>query len=358
MKRFYLPLLLALTVTLSGCGNLRKAVQGQLGALHSDSRESNQAQDANTSEASSTETERQSYTVDNVTFSVDGSWEHAPQDGFEGTFLTADRKADYQLQGVSPLGSYTPEEFFQFLKDHYANSHEIVSADNSVSSFVTADQLDAYVGRIEMTAREVRFSVDVLIVPQKNTVVTFAGQCKEENTLPVDVREITETAVFAIGTEDMLSGNTFQIDDGSELQLQGDSSFLWYQTAGDLKSACCMGTYEVYYGQPAVDKVASMTEYGLTKEELEQTLSSNMNGYIPGGSSVLDSLYGVDEEDTCFVCLDTFYAVILHNEKLVDGAETTEMGNDTLYIGYYLPEQETADMLNANTANYTSWKLQ
>lgn len=361
MKRIYLSLLLVLTIFFSGCGSLRKAVQHQLGAVtnaeHSSTSQEQESNEPETPVSSAAETEQQSYTVDYVTFSVDSSWEHSPQDGYEGTFLTADHKAGYQLQGISPLGSYSPEEFFQMLQNHYADSHDILSADDTVSSFVTADHLDAYIGHIDMKARQVLFSVDVLIVPQKNTVVTFAAQCQEGNTLPVDIREITETATFDIGTEDMIGGNTFIIDDGSELQLQENGSFLWYQTAEDTKSPCCMGTYEVFYGQSAIDQVVSLTEYGLTKEELEQTLSSSMNGYVPGGSSVLDHMYGVDEESTCFVCLDTFYAVILHNEKLVDGTETTEMGNDTLYIGYYLPEQNTADMLNANTANYTSWEF-
>ena len=59
------------------------------------------------------------------------------------------------------------------------------------------------------------------------------------------------------------------------------------------------------------------------------------------------------------MCLDTFYAVILHNQRLVRSPEdVTEGGNSTLYIGFYLPELNMADLTNCNAASYTQWTLQ
>ena len=112
-----------------------------------------------------------------------------------------------------------------------------------------------------------------------------------------------------------------------------------------------------------MDKVGSMTEYGLTMEELEQVLAANMNGYIPGGSSPLDYLYAMgeleDNRERYQVCLDTFYAVILHNQRLVSSPEDVrEGGNSTLYIGFYLPELKMADLTNCNAASHTQWTFQ
>ena len=119
----------------------------------------------------------------------------------------------------------------------------------------------------------------------------------------------------------------------------------------------------MYYGQSAMDKVASMTEYGLTMEELEQVLASSMNGYIPGGSRPSDYLYAMGElEDNrkrYQVCLDTFYAVILHNQRLISSPEDVrEGGNSVLYIGFYLPELEMADLTNCNAMSNTQWTFQ
>ena len=119
----------------------------------------------------------------------------------------------------------------------------------------------------------------------------------------------------------------------------------------------------MYYGQAAMDKVASMTEYGLTMEELERVLAANMNGYIPGGSRPSDYFYAMgeleDNRDRYQVCRDTFYAVILHNQRLVSSLEDVqEGGNSVLYIGFYLPELKMADLTNCNAMSNTQWTFQ
>ena len=85
-----------------------------------------------------------------------------------------------------------------------------------------------------------------------------------------------------------------------------------------------------------------------------------MNGYKLGGSNISDFINSDDyyeSDDIYQICKDSFYAVILHNEKLVDSGSTSDMGNDTLYIGFYISELEYADMLNVMTANYAGWIL-
>jgi lipoprotein len=367
MKKFYLPILaLALSVALTACGNVKKEStienSDESSAETSVTSElSEETTEINTEAFAEQATEVLSYqtcTVDNVSFMVDSSWK--PLNGHEGTFATPDEKNVYQLQGVSSLGSYTPEEFFQHLKDIYSESNEIVRSDDTLTSFVTSDNLESYIGRIDMKVNGIFFSIDVLIVPQKNKVVTFAGQSPSENDLSVDVRDITKTASFNIAAGDYISGNTFIAKDGSELCLGSDGEFIYYQSEEDHNKPYCTGTYEVYYGQEAFDKLSTMEEYGLTKEELEETLSANMNGYKLGGFNISDFINSDDyyeSDDIYQICKDSFYAVILHNEKLVDSGSTSDMGNDTLYIGFYISELEYADMLNVMTANYAGWTL-
>ena len=368
MKKRYLPLLLlGITVTLSSCGPVTKAFLPKPTYNNSDaattadssSKQSSGRSDRN-SKTSAKNSDLQTCTVDNVTFSVNKDWE--PMDGYDGTFTIPDNNIVYQLQGISFLGSYTPEEVYQKLLDYYTDYYEVLSTDDSPVSCTTPDNVECSVGRIEMTKDSVLYSIDVLICPQKNTVVTFAAQCHKNDTLPVDLREITSTATFNIGTKDYVSGNTFIAADDSELCLSSDNSFIYYQSASDHEGAYCTGTYDVYYGQEAFDKLVSLEEYGLTEEELEETLASNMAGYKPGESSPADFFQDEDdynEEDYYHVCKDTFYVVILHNEELVEPEnQVSEMGYDTLYLGYYLPELEKLDLTNANTANPAEWTLQ
>ena len=118
MKKFYLPILaLALSVALTACGNVKK--ESTIESSDESSAEtsvtselSEETTEINTEAFAEQATEALSYqtcTVDNVSFMVDSSWK--PLNGHEGTFATPDEKNVYQLQGVSSLGSYTPEGY-------------------------------------------------------------------------------------------------------------------------------------------------------------------------------------------------------------------------------------------------------
>lgn len=354
------------TTALKGCSIEKKeisaeeAVTEMIDAESGSPTETEAAMEESQEDTVSTGT--QSCTVDNVTFKVNESWE--PIDGYEGTFSAEGGACVYQLQGLSRLGRYTPEDFYQELTSHYTSSYEVTYSDETLNDILLEDGTEALVGRVDMLMDGVVFSIDVLIAPQKNTVVTYACQHPEDISLDakMDIRFVTASTEFSTGLRDMITGQTLIASDGSELCLNADGSFIYYQETNNHDGAYCDGTYEVWYGQAAIDQVASMTDYGLTAEELEQTLSADMNGYSIGGSMPYDFF----EDDTSetpegeegyFICKDTFYAVALHNDRMVDGEEVTELGHDTLYIGYYVQELELFDMLNANTANYAQWEL-
>lgn len=99
-------------------------------------------------------------------------------------------------------------------------------------------------------------------------------------------------------------------------------------------SHSAQGVYEGYRGQAAMDKAVFMTEYGLTMGELE------------------------DNRTRYDVCRDTFYAVILNNQRLIRSPGDVREGSSTLYLGFYLPKLEMADLLNCNAVSYTQWMFQ
>lgn len=367
MKKRYLPLLLlGLSLSLTSCGPvtrlLLRTYNRQKDYNNYDINEEYDYDEDNTSTDSifdeySDSSELKSCTVDNISFSVNASFE--PVSGAEGSFTGENQYTIYQLQGVSSLGKSAPEDAFQKLVDFYSEQYNVTYYDSMLTTMITQDNAVCEVGRIEVINQNVCFSIDVLICEQKNKVITYAAQYLEGNTPATDIRDITNTTTFQIGSEDYVSGNTFTVSDGSELCLNSDGSFIYYQYSTDHEGPYYAGTYEVYYGQNAIDKIVSMDEYGVTEEELNQTLTANMAGYIPGETSsaaLLDSLEY--DYDTYHVCKDTFYAIILHNEELVEPEyQVTTLDHDTLYFGHYIPELELVDLLNANTANYTEWKF-
>ncbi|MDD6268477.1 MAG: hypothetical protein PUA84_00265 [Oscillospiraceae bacterium] len=342
-----------IAISLTGCRKFVPLIK------NSDERITNEPENTTVSEESSAEApQMQSCTVGNISFEVPCDWE--PIEGFEGSFTSPDKKTAFQLQGESILGSYSPEEFFDDLADSYSSSYTISYKDEDISSITTADGTECFAGRIQMTANKVLFDIDVLIAPDKNTVLTFASQCSEDREPSADIRDVTRTAVFNIGTEDMASGRKFSMSDGTEIHLNNDGNFRYFKEAGKTDSNYFEGTYETFYGQSAFDRIVSMTEYGLTEEELEQTLSANMNGYSIGGSSPLDYLESSgaiepSEKEYFRICKDTFYAIVLKTTSLNEDNIISDSDNTVLFLGYYLPELQQFDMLNANSYNYTQW---
>ena len=121
-----------------------------------------------------------------------------------------------------------------------------------------------------MKVNGIFFSIDVLIVPQKNTVVTFAGQSPSENDLSVDVRDITKTASFNIAAGDYISGNTFIAKDGSELCLDLTENLFIINQKRIITNLTVQGTYEVYYGQEALINCRLWKNTVLQKKSLKK----------------------------------------------------------------------------------------
>ena len=307
------------------------------------------------------------YSTQGISFELPADWTQA-----EGTdlFYATARREVYGLNGASPLGSYTPQEFFQALVEHYQAGGQFTGLEvtETLDTWKSSDGVECYAADLTGYQDSILYCIKLIIAPQKNLTLTFCGQANADTLddpaiVWMELNELCDTLTFEIGTKDEITGNIFLCGDGSQLCLQDGGSFRYYQSAEDHEHQYYEGVYEVYRGQAAMDKVASMTEYGLTMEELERVLSANMNGYIPGGSKPSDYLYAMgeleDSRERYQVCLDTFYAVILHNQRLVSSPEEVrEGGNSTLYIGFYLPELEMADLTNCNAASHTQWTFQ
>lgn len=312
-------------------------------------------------------TDTRSYTVDGITFEVSRAWSEI--EGHSGAFTNKRGTQIYAFNAATPLGSSRWDEAYRALLDYYEQDHTLLEVPELLSPYSLDGGVDCYANPVYMldNRSNVYNFIEIVVVPQKNLMLTFVAYQSEKFTLyeQDDAQKalnlMWHSLTFEIGSRDDISGNMFLNEDGSELSLQEDGSFRYYRSEEDHQNQYYEGTYEVFYGQDALDKVASMTEYGLTMEELERILSLNMNGYVPGDSSLEDLFYTLepdmnDKRTRYQVCKDTFYAVILHNDKLVvSPEEETVKDHDTLYIGFYIPELEIADMTNANAATHVTW---
>ena len=299
---------------------------------------------------------------EHVTFCVGDNWSKI--DDIEGAFVYPDNKSIYMLQGVSPLGTgVDADTFYKSLVDYYSQQNNQIDekACESMKPYTTANGIEGYIGRITLTEpgsngqSDIHHEIDVLVLPQKNYVVTFDAQYVSPNSLPVDIREITNTARIDIATEDVTKGGVF-VDQNTDslLDLSTEGQFITYFDKNDKEGEYVQGICEIYRGKEAVEKAAALTEYGLTKEELNDQIDRALNGYslnstMPGRSS-----------DTYHVCEDDFYTMVfdVSSYHMEDGSVEQIENNNVLYIGFYVEELDTLDMLNCKSLSLYLWKRQ
>ncbi len=282
--------------------------------------------------------------VEDVTFQIGSSWK--PHEDQEGLYV-AEGKYYFGLQGISELASYSPEEFYKELLDVYNSKTMILEKDETLKEFVAKDGTECLTATVKlMNSQSEYLLIDIIIAEDKNRVLTFVGQAKTDSeNLPL-VHTISESVTFNKGNEDYASGHRLVSDKNNELDLKSNGDFVYYNDTNNHEKEFATGTYEVYYGQEAVDKVASLKEYGLTNDELEEQIKYDMCGYALNGGSVK---YHVSK--------DTFYCFIMHVEQLTNEPNDVEdSDNDVLFVGYYIDELELFHMLNCNVVEYCEFE--
>lgn len=293
-----------------------------------------------------------------VSVEIDDSW--VKEEG--GSYTSADGTQRYRI-AVSALGGGQPADIWEYYMENMraegfmpvnsANLRTSGSPRPATASDGTKYQLCMY-GAYDKN--NYNYQVALLLCEDKNTMVSIQGSWSDElplvDTVQEQLERMLDSVAFHMGEADEATGNTFLGGDGSELCLMEDGTFAFYQTEGDHAQQYYLGTYEVAHGQAAVELAASMEEYGITAEEIEEIIRAGRDGYTPGG---LSGLTGQGESQQ--ICKDTFYAMVLHNEKLVltNGYVAPNSGNTVLYIGYYLPQTKTLDFVNGNTGSHVAF---
>lgn len=309
--------------------------------------------------------------LEEFTFYTNPAWEK----GNETIFFKPDGSEVYGITGISNLGSGGSELFFKNTIEHIKKEGEveIIKTSDTLTEKKNKQGVTYYVGWVDSRLKNrPQYSV-FLLVPQKNLVVSFVAQFAKDSISRDEVYETMENMYqdieFHLGERDYVSGNTFIVGEDAEICFYKDNTFKFYRSKDDHENDYFEGTYEVLYGEAAIDKVVSMKDYGLTREEMEKVLAAQMDQNVSLSKNNLYRYWAEEqkkqgkkveeiERETHKVCRDTFHAIILHNETLVKSpTESEKLGIDTLYFGHYINEKETMDLVNANAGSYALWKF-
>ena len=298
------------------------------------------------------------YVGDQFSFRVNADWKEN-QDPV--AFIASDEEI-YRPVGVSPMGDESADMLFDHIVEEYEKyDYTIVEQSDAMEDWVAPEEIACQSGWFIAENQGMYIRIEVIAVPQKNLLISIGAEYLDQSqgdTVEENLMKIKNTLSFQVGDQDYISGSRFQMDDGADLCLKADGSFYYYQSDEDHSQNYYQGEYEVYYGQPAFDYLVEKQDYPGGYELLEETLSQHMEGYRLE-DSVLDALLEEPKETNSYqVCKDTFYVVVLHNQKLVlEEGESDIQPYDSVYLGYYIPELKFAKMGNMNSQNYFKWYL-
>ncbi|MBP5553502.1 MAG: hypothetical protein J6X94_01380 [Lachnospiraceae bacterium] len=244
----------------------------------------------------------------------------------------------YMVSGSGRFyGLFNEENYFTYVLDYIRGRDYFknVLVIEKMKPYETADGRDAFISRLEITEtdgeNELLRNADLLIFPDKRCFFIFEVAHYPEDTVPLDIREVVDTATFDLGTLNAVEGLSFY-DEGSNsaVEFTDSENFVTYMDADNRDVYYAYGTYSVYMGEDAIEQVSGMKEYGLTKKEIENGMPSNS--------------------------FDNFIALVFDIKGYVD-----EDGNDNeneftaLYIGTYDEENGVMDMLNCSTISFYHW---
>ncbi len=292
---------------------------------------------------------------DKITFKVGESW--APALGESGMYFYPGTNIVYYISCSGSFNDFVYEEnYFDYVIQYLRDSKglENVTVVEKMKSYKTADKRDAYISRLFFKESEgdliIRHDADLLIIPELKYFVVFDVAYDEGSELPLDIRAVTDTAVFDFGPRNLLEGFTFYDENNNTLiQFTDSENFKTYLDPDDLDSYYSYGTYKVYMGEDAIKKVSRMEEYGLTREDVEFVVQGMLEQYSDIGAHFRGER--VDEED--------FMAIVFKTKEQVDETgEDNENLFGSLYIGFYIEEYDALVMVNVDSMNAGLWVKQ
>lgn len=128
-------------------------------------------------ESAAGQQEEPSYTTHStqgVAFQVPADWTQA-----EGTdlFYATARREVYGLNGASPLGSYTPQEFFQALVEHYQAGGQFTGLEvtETLDTWKSSDGVECYAA--DLTGYQVLYQAHHHAAEKPDSDLLRPGQC-------------------------------------------------------------------------------------------------------------------------------------------------------------------------------------
>ncbi|MBE6837607.1 MAG: hypothetical protein E7509_06445 [Ruminococcus sp.] len=277
-----------------------------------------------------------------LTYQINRDWIRTT-DTNNGGILYADKTTKgvfFKCALITSGNNLTPELYFQALKMTIADRNaEVYEALSDVKT--DANGMGYRSGSIKYSEGKKKLFSYLVFCEEKNLVVLFQAQCdKEEN---VDdtykaLKKMANSIVFKT-LPDAITGNTFEVSSEAGavthyIVSYDNKTFKMCEKLENSYTDYLGGTYQVFRGKKAIEKVASMEEYGLTEDEQKTTILNQGNS------------------------LEQYYAVVFTIDKNVtDGQEEACDKVTKLYLATADEKGTNLEVFSCDGIKYEKWKL-
>lgn len=178
-------------------------------------------------------------------------------------------------------------------------------------------------------------SIGVIISAIVITIVLFVTKLALDITNDIDLNDeiksgltqlyndISKGITDELNIENKLDGYSWEVSDGSLLELNDDGRYYWYKNAEDKTDNYYTGTYKSYLGDSAIEKIDN--KVGFNEEAYEKNFA--------------------------ILRTDIYYLELQKQETVINGKKTDTIQKTQYALFFYNANTDKCEGMNLNTQN-------
>ncbi len=319
-------------------------------------------------------------TYDYVSYRVGESW--TPVSSEYSLFVYPGSSILYGVLMYGTYSEYASEQnYFAYVLKDIRESDSIVYANvlEGEEPYTTADGREATISRLRLKQQspdgaEFYHDADLLILPEEMYFFVFSVAYSEDETVPLDIREVVDTATFDFEHDNSLS---YYYEQGYEIisapdpvseeeifSFEGVSfydkttdravefadadSFFIYADPDNRSTDYAYGTYTIYNGEEAYEQVYANPEFGSTRDEAEYYIMGTFGQDFP--SEFGDHGLSFHDED--------FFTIVFETKGFVTSKDDAGIEFPTMYYGFHVRDYDAMVMFDGSYDKYYIWEIE
>ncbi len=317
---------------------------------------------------------------DCITFKVGESWVNLSQDDFP-MYVYPDTRVVYSFLGSGYFLDWVKNEdnYFSYVLDYLRENDGLdkVTVLKRMDPYVTADGRDAYISRLRINQEfggvDCYWDTDLLIIPENKFFVLLTVVYPPDETVPLDIREVVDTATFdfesmddatfdtevedseesTYDTESDIADQVFSVegmtfydkDSNITVEFYDSDNFYVYADPDNTATNFAYGNYKVYVGETALELLYENPDFGNTKYETQRHILDTIS----------QDIYTTPEYHIRDFGNGYIIAIVFDTKGFV-ASDDSGIDFSSLYYGYQIKENDVLVLSDGTKDNPYFWE--